>query len=215
MSTLKAWDEVRNEWCPLSTGGTGMTGPAGSGIIFGEGSPLTRVIAPLGSVYSDKLNTLGAQLWRKTSGSETSSLGWEVLKGDTGWRDITSLATNFNTTTSPGPLLLIRRINERVYIFARGRIDNASMAVTLSERGWAPPNALPVGEAWRSSERTIQNQLNVRMNRQQSCNIGSFYHSEGTTLRPLRLDYEAGIDGQGLTGTAWVSGLPGTAFVEN
>lgn len=180
--------------------------------LSGRGVPNGKDVASIGAFYVDLDSTLGAQIWYKASG--TGNTGWVVFKGDTHWRNITSLATNFNTATNPGPLLLIRRINERVYIFARGRIDNASMAVTLSERGYAPPNALPVGEAWRSTERTIQNQLNVRMNWQQSCNIGSFYHSEGTTLRPLRLDYEAGIDGQGLAGTAWVSGLPGTAFVE-
>lgn len=33
-------------------------------------------------------------------------------------------------------------------------------------------------------------------------------------MRTLKAWDEAGIDGQGLTGTAWVSGLPGNAFVE-
>ena len=54
----------------------------------GSGSPEGKIVAPVGSVYTDSAATTGAIRWIKTSG--TGATGWRVEYGDTGWRDITS-----------------------------------------------------------------------------------------------------------------------------
>lgn len=60
-------------------------------IVYGSGFPNGSVSAPVGSIYIDTAVTNGASSWIKKSG--TGNTGWSVLEGDTGWRDVTSLAT--------------------------------------------------------------------------------------------------------------------------
>ena len=54
--------------------------------IRGTGFPNGVVIAPVGSIYIDTAVTSGASSWIKKSG--TGNTGWQVLEGDTGWRNI-------------------------------------------------------------------------------------------------------------------------------
>lgn len=58
----------------------------------GEGRPDGVFAAPVGSRYIDKTAEQGAVEWVKRSGGD-SNVGWLVLAGDTGWRNIASLAT--------------------------------------------------------------------------------------------------------------------------
>ena len=57
-------------------------------IYTGTGFPDGKVAAPVGSIYTDSVATNGAIRWVKTSG--TSTTGWRVEYGDTGWRNISS-----------------------------------------------------------------------------------------------------------------------------
>lgn len=52
--------------------------------LTGVGFPNGVVSAPIGSVYIDTAVTNGASSWIKKSG--TGNTGWQVLEGDTGWR---------------------------------------------------------------------------------------------------------------------------------
>ena len=81
----------------------------GASVLTGNGFPQGVVSASVGSIYIDTAVTNGASSWIKKSG--TGNTGWSVLEGDTGWRNITSLANNI---TSGG--LLIRRIDAKVII---------------------------------------------------------------------------------------------------
>lgn len=74
-----------------------------SPITRGVGSPEGKVSAPVGTTYTDSAATNGAIRWIKASG--TGNTGWRVEYGDTGWRDITALAT---TAPTSGRLLLAR-----------------------------------------------------------------------------------------------------------
>lgn len=82
----------------LSDGGGSITlpatAPATSGNngqvnqyeIHGTGMPNGKVTAPVGTTYVDTAVTNGALKWIKRRGND--SQGWEVLTGDTGWRNL-------------------------------------------------------------------------------------------------------------------------------
>lgn len=85
-------------------------------MLSGTGFPEGVVTAPVGSIYIDTAITNGASSWVKKSG--TGSTGWQVLEGDTGWRDIRELL-NVDwrmPATTVTRFLKIRRINNIVYI---------------------------------------------------------------------------------------------------
>ena len=74
--------------------------------IRGTGSPEGRITAEIGTTYVDVNVTNGALKWIKESGS--GNVGWRVLIGDTGWR-------NLNISSKLGDSFLkIRRINNQV-----------------------------------------------------------------------------------------------------
>lgn len=73
--------------------------------ITGTGFPNGVVTAPVGSIYIDTAVTNGASSWIKKSG--TGNTGWQVLDGDTGWRDITSQLGTF-WTPATGQLAIMR-----------------------------------------------------------------------------------------------------------
>lgn len=79
--------------------------------IYGTGFPNGVVSAGVGSIYIDTAVTNGASSWIKKSG--TGNTGWQVLEGDTGWRNISSLYTGPALTDGS---LQIRRINNTVYL---------------------------------------------------------------------------------------------------
>ena len=58
-------------------------------IYEGSGSPVDKIAAPVGAIYTDSTATTGAIRWIKTSGTGTT--GWRVEYGDTGLRDVSNL----------------------------------------------------------------------------------------------------------------------------
>lgn len=98
----------------LSDGGGSVNLPTSSGAggqandyeIHGTGMPNGRVTAPVGTTYVDTAVTNGALKWIKRKGND--SQGWEVLTGDTGWR-------NLNIVSKlGGSYLKVRRKNDTV-----------------------------------------------------------------------------------------------------
>ena len=103
--------------------GSGIEFGAGlRSIKYGNGFPNGVVSAPVGSIYIDTAVTNGASSWIKKSG--TGNTGWQVLEGDTGWRNISADVTNGWTGG-----LRIRRTSNMVYISA-GRYSFTGAAAT-------------------------------------------------------------------------------------
>ena len=74
--------------------------------IHGTGFPNGKVTAPVGTTYVDTNVTNGALKWIKRRGNDNQ--GWEVLTGDTGWR-------NLNIVSKLGSSYLkVRRKNDTV-----------------------------------------------------------------------------------------------------
>lgn len=94
------WDEYGN---PIINGVT---------VTAGVGSPEGKIIADVGSTYTDKSATNGAIRWIKKTGGNSAN-GWAVEYGDTGWRNITPnpLPANIDKTDCK-----IRRINDVVEV---------------------------------------------------------------------------------------------------
>ncbi len=98
----------------LSDGGGSITLPATGGTvapaneyeIHGTGFPNGKVTAPVGTTYVDTAVTNGALKWIKRRGNDNQ--GWEILKGDTGWRTLTISSKLGNS------FLKIRRENNTV-----------------------------------------------------------------------------------------------------
>lgn len=85
---------------------SGNTGQANEYEIHGTGFPNGKVTAPVGTTYVDTNVTSGALKWIKRKGND--SQGWEVLTGDTGWR-------NLNIVSKlGGSYLKVRRKNDTV-----------------------------------------------------------------------------------------------------
>lgn len=75
--------------------------------IHGRGMPNGVVTAPVGTTYVDEAVTNGALKWIKRRGNDNQ--GWEVLTGDTGWKNLTissKLGASF---------LKVRRKNDTVF----------------------------------------------------------------------------------------------------
>lgn len=117
-------------------GDKGDTGNASAFELRGTGFPEGVVTASVGTYYTDTNATNGAIRWVKASG--TGNIGWRVIFGDTGWRNVLSLA---DATKATVELLAVRRVNDTVIVTARFKTANASGPVTTS------PNALPAGFA--------------------------------------------------------------------
>lgn len=85
---------------------SGNTGQVSQYEIHGTGMPNGKVTAPVGTTYVDTAVTNGALKWIKRRGIDNQ--GWEVLAGDTGWR-------NLNIKSKLGnSFLKIRRKNDTV-----------------------------------------------------------------------------------------------------
>lgn len=91
----------------------------------GSGFPEGVVTAPIGSRYIDTAATNGAVEWIKASGS--GNTGWEVVYGDTGWRDISTLQTNGWTSTQ----MRVRRNGENIYFWFLALVATAATADTV------------------------------------------------------------------------------------
>ena len=68
-------------------------------IIHGTGFPNGVISAPVGSIYIDTAVTNGASSWIKKSG--TGNTGWQVLEGDTGWRNVSSMFAGLFDVVNP------------------------------------------------------------------------------------------------------------------
>jgi hypothetical protein len=98
----------------LSDGGGNVTLPTSTGPsnqvnqyeIHGTGFPNGKVTAPVGTTYVDTAVTNGALKWIKRRGDDNQ--GWEVLTGDTGWRNLT-IGSKLG-----GSFLKVRRKNDTV-----------------------------------------------------------------------------------------------------
>lgn len=118
------------------TGATGPTGPAGpagpkgdkgdpgagggTNTHTGTGFPAAGLGA-VGDTYLDTAATSGALVWRKYPSGHTTP-GWQVIEGDTGWRDITSLMpANFVVTASGGTpaFVRVRRMGRTIWLDLR------------------------------------------------------------------------------------------------
>ena len=106
----------------------------------GIGSPLGVLAADPGTRYVDQASTNGARVWTKASGTSTS--GWVVAEGDTGWRLIASASqpngwTNLETASNG---LQIRRVDNTVEV--TGVITNSAAATSdvfyVAESGFRP-----------------------------------------------------------------------------
>ena len=72
---------------PTTATPSGNTGQVSEYEIHGQGMPNGKVTAPIGTTYVDTAVTNGALKWIKRRGNDNQ--GWEVLTGDTGWRNLT------------------------------------------------------------------------------------------------------------------------------
>jgi hypothetical protein len=103
--------------------GTGLSfSSSGTQIRYGTGFPEGIVTAPVGSIYIGKSVTNGASSWIKKSG--TGNTGWQVLEGDTGWRNINSLLGSF--WQSGVGAFAVRRIGATVFV----RVDGVKVAAS-------------------------------------------------------------------------------------
>ena len=82
------------------------------GHFYGTGQPNGVVSASPGSTYTDTAVTCGAVKWIKMWG--TGNIGWTVLYGDTGWRDISTLL--INGWKNKANHMTMRRINCKVIL---------------------------------------------------------------------------------------------------
>ena len=86
----------------------------------GTGSPEGKIVAPVGSIYTDTAATNGAIRWIKTSG--TGSTGWRVEYGDTGWRLVAN--RNENQTGE----IYVRRVVDTCFIRVSKYMDPGNYA---------------------------------------------------------------------------------------
>ena len=101
--------------------------------IYGTGSPEGVVTAPVGTYYTDTALTNGALRWAKKTGS--GNTGWQVIEGDTGWRNVGSGILNGWTVST----LHVRRINALVTWRVFGLTGLATWADVLAiPTGFAP-----------------------------------------------------------------------------
>lgn len=105
-----------------------------SPITKGAGSPEGKVAAPVGSIYTDSAAANGAIRWIKTSG--TSSTGWTVEYGDTGWRDITPASITSGA-------MLIRRVGNMVMLALKDAVFSYQSLGRLPSGFYSPNVFLP------------------------------------------------------------------------
>ena len=121
---------------PIAPSGTSIGGVL---YLTGSGFPEGVVTAPVGSIYIDKAVTNGASSWIKKSG--TGNTGWQVLEGDTGWRQCRSLLNPqyWDNTTRDFKL---RRVGPVVYVMVDIRAaatiptSNRGTLLRLTENSW-------------------------------------------------------------------------------
>ena len=164
-----------------------------SPITRGVGSPEGKVAAPVGSIYTDTAATNGAIRWVKSSG--TGSTGWRVEYGDTGWRNVSSLA-------EPG-------ITGNIFV-ARGGQTIHMMLHNVSTENTGHTNliSLPTGfrpfqmsgANWRNTALTTDNGDTVRV---------SSYHNGFMRILNMPTGKSFGGSISMVAESAWPTTLPG------
>ena len=111
LNTLKPNQTLSLNNSTLSiSGGNSVTLPTNQWEIHGTGMPNGVVEAEIGTTYVDKNKTNGALKWIKTT--DGGNQGWEVLIGDTGWRNLNS--TSKLKVGDKTSFIKIRRVNNLV-----------------------------------------------------------------------------------------------------
>ena len=159
----------------------------------GTGFPNGVVTANVGTIYIDTAVTNGASSWIKKSG--TGNTGWQVLEGDTGWR-------NIGYITGISEPIKIRRSGPNVYFSQIGDAITINSIVTLSRL------ALPAG--FRSSLRQISELIATSGAKYgtmlvKSTEIDLILTTTGTAT------FIAFGNGSFITNEDWPTTLPGTA----
>ena len=90
------------------------------------------VTAPPGTYYTDTAGTNGAWRWLKKFG--TGNTGWECIVGDTGWRNISSLAVNSWIGT-----MRLRRIGPTCSLLLDFVRSGTAVEVLTLPEGFRPP----------------------------------------------------------------------------
>ena len=108
------------------------TGAVGGGDLTGTGMPNGVVSAPPGSYYTDTAGTNGAWRWLKKSG--TGNTGWECIVGDTGWRNLSSIAVNSWVGT-----MRVRRIGSACSLLLDYVRSGTAVEVLTLPEGFRPP----------------------------------------------------------------------------
>lgn len=109
----------------------GLPGLPGSPTAFelrGTGSPLGVVAAPPGTYYTDTAGTLGAWRWLKKSGTATA--GWEVIEGNTGWRNISAMTVPGLFDMRAETIFQVRRREKSVDMIIRAWTGAGSTGIT-------------------------------------------------------------------------------------
>ena len=105
-TTLTLSDGGGSVTLPSQSSATASAGPASEYELRGIGSPEGKVNAPVGTTYVDKAVTNEALKWIKRK--DDGPRGWEVIVGDTGWRNLTIASKLGNS------YLKVRRVNNMV-----------------------------------------------------------------------------------------------------
>lgn len=152
----------------------------------GSGMPNGVRTASVGAYYTDLAGTNGAWRWLKTSGA--GNTGWEVMYGDTGWREINTSITATTTSTT----LKVKRVGNLVSYFGRLDANGGNVGFT------APTGFLP---AWGDSSPLMFESLGSYI---------AMYTSNRTLFTALKTG-SGSLMGNYSTKDAWPTTLPGTA----
>ena len=164
----------------------------------GTGFPEGVVTANVGTVYIDTAVTNGASSWIKKSG--TGNTGWQVLGGDTGSRNITSLAVG--TPVFSGGVW-VRRVGNIV------TVSISDFESTWSAAGWLEIIAAATMVGFKPSTPGGENYntlLGSTFARMQVLTTGVLRVYSGST-GTLRMHNTASY----ICSSTWPSTLPGTA----
>lgn len=196
--------------------GTGLSiGPSGTQLRYGTGFPDGVVSAPVGSIYIDTAVTNGASSWIKKSG--TGNTGWQVLEGDTGWRNCISLYVEDwrPPAKTVNRFLGIRRVNNMVYIqgSTARQVEpplaaNARISLFTIPSGFTVPQTYFVpGVAWQGTYGTIGRVGTGLGGSQEYDVVFSSYTGAASWTTATILTFQSTY----ATLAPWPSTLPGTA----
>jgi hypothetical protein len=177
------------------TGATGATGPAGSEL-SGTGSPEGVVTATVGSTWIDTAATTGAIQWIKATG--TGNTGWVVQYGDTGRRNVVSLATVNATATYS--IIHLRRVGPVVTLaleVANSVTSTVHELLPSLPTGFKPATTVTFGGGRNTTALMTTAQVSVSPTGQAHMFTGtaSYIYAAGTWM----------------TTDAWPTSLPGSA----